>query len=170
MNKLSRNRAHAFITTTRTRARKLHDQIARFFRTGKARCSVLVTALIVFTPWRVEYPIDGGTPFIGVIEWIMQNITLTSIPIQPVPPTSHACGHTVHGLVKHAVIDLHPRDLLSEKVVTGSVLASAARRLLQPKARNNRAAWLGVSTSFAVTVIPSLSPRSIRDCSLASRA
>lgn len=79
---------------------------------------MLVTALDrIYPGWRRPY--RWWTPFIGVIEWIMQNITLTSIHSDSTGPTHLSCvrGILFYGLVKHAVaIDLHPRDLLSEKV------------------------------------------------------
>lgn len=105
---------------------------------------MLVTALDrIYPGWRRPY--RWWTPFIGVIEWIMQNITLTSIHSDSTGPTHLSCvrGILFYGLVKHAVaIDLHPRDLLSEKS-TGSALAKCQPcAALQPKARN-RAAWLG---------------------------
>ncbi len=88
------------------------------------------------------------------------------------PPLMRAEGILFYGLVKHAgAIDLHPRDLLSEKVdrqCLGKCQPCAA--CLRPSAQPGSGA--GVSTNLAVTVIRACHkvdhPWVI--CSLANRA
>ncbi len=114
MNKsVTKSCARAFIKY-HAHALENYDQIARFFRTGKARTSVGHGLDRIYPGWRGD-PIDGGPRSSGVIEWIMQNITLTSIHSDSNRSHPPSCvRHTVlAGLRKHAVnIDLHPRDLL----------------------------------------------------------